>query len=296
MNRYDWGLLQTFFLVAKSGSLSAAARSGRMSQPTISRHIAQLEAQAGLRLLERAKTGITLTQDGIELYEHVVEMAKAVAGFDADASESTAGIAGTVRITASRIVSSLLLPDLLARFHVQNPAIRIELVSSDETENLHYREADIALRMFRPSQPDIITRKVAQLAMGAFAAHSYVERNGAPEQIEDILHHDVIGYDKSNLIIDGFANLGFKVSRDFFAFRSDDQVACWNMVVAGYGIGFNQIAVGNREPKVTRVGPPVTVSTLPLWLTAHPALKTNPAIRAVYDFLGSELKRVYGNA
>ncbi|MEM9332493.1 MAG: LysR family transcriptional regulator [Pseudomonadota bacterium] len=292
MNRCDWSLLQSFTTVAKFGSLSAGAQAQGVSQPTMTRHISQLEEDLGYRLFERGRTGIQLTAAGAELLKHANMMAEAAARFQASSEGRHEAISGTVRITASRIVSTFILPDILTKLRTEEPGIQIELIASDETQNLLYRDADIAVRMFRPEQPDVITRKIADLELGAYATAGYFERKGIPQRLEDILDHDVIGYDRSSLIIDGFKRLGISVDRDFFVFRSDDQVVCWNMVVAGYGIGFNQIVIGTREPKVKRIDLAGKVAMMPVWLTAHSALKTNPRIRRVYDFLAEEIQNL----
>ncbi len=289
MNNYDavpdWSLLQSFASVGKHGSLSAAARATGGSQPTMSRHISQLESDLGVRLFVRDNAGIALTEPGIELMEHVQEMADAASRLALARTADAAQISGTVRITASRIVATYVLPDILTRLHLEQPDIELEVVASDETHNLLRREADIALRMYRPTQSDVIARKVSDLEIGMFAAHSYVERRGLPESLPDILNHDVIGYDRSSLIIDGMKRAGYSVDRDFFAFRSDDQVVCWNMVLAGFGIGFNQVEIGRADPRVVRIETGGSVGTMPIWLAAHKELKTSPRVRGVFDFL-----------
>lgn len=292
MNSIDWALVQTFLAVAKHGSFSQAARRENLAQPTISRHIAQLEDQLGYRILERARSGITLTAEGLTLLEQANRMAEAAASIAPSLSTPAETLKGTVRITASRIVSSYILPQILADLRNEEPEIQIELIASDETENLLLREADIALRMFRPEQPDVITKKIAELEMAAFAAPSYLEANGEPTTPAEIFNHSVIGYDRSRLIIDGFKQFGLTVDRDFFSFRSDDQVVCWNMVCAGFGIGFNQIAIGARDERVVRLQHVEGIGSLPVWLTAHAALKSDLRIRRVYDHLAQRFAKL----
>lgn len=162
-------------------------------------------------------------------------------------------------------------------------------MSSDSTDNLLRREADIALRMYRPTQADVIARHVCDVPLGAYAAHDYVARHGAPQGGEDLRRHQIIGYDRSTLIIDGLRAAGLVVTRDFFGIRCDDQVACWQMVVAGCGVGFFQTSVGDAEPRVQRVARNAPVGQLPMWLTAHPDLRTNPRVRRIYDGLADRL-------
>lgn len=286
---FDWTLLKSFAAVGEHGSLSAAARATGASQPTMSRHISILEQQVGSRLFDRDVGGVALTATGAELMRHVQEMADAASRLSMAVDGRTETLSGSVRITASDIVATYVLPDILTALRITEPEIDLEVVASDQTENLLRREADIAVRMYRPSQPDVIARRVGNLTMGMFASKSYVERHGMLERLEDILDHDVIGYDRSTQIIDGFKQAGVEVDRDFFAFRSDDQVVCWQMVRAGFGIGFNQIQIGEADPSLVRIESAGDVGSLPIWLTAHSELKTSPRVRRVFDFLAERL-------
>lgn len=289
---FNWTHLQSFLAVAEQGSLSGAARVLGGSQPTMGRHVGALEARLGVRLFERAAGGLELTPTGVELLEHARRMAAAANHLSLAAAGRSEAIAGTIRITASEIVATYVLPDILTVLRRDEPDIEIELVASDREENLLQREADIAVRMFRPTQADIFTRKIADLRLGMFAAHSYVERRGAPRTIEDFHVHDVVGYDRSDLMIRGFRAAGLEVDRGFFPFRSDDQVVCWRMVVAGFGIGFNQLQIGEAEPRVARLHLDVDLPTMPIWLTAHSELKTSRRVRRVFDFLADRLQHV----
>ncbi|MGC1494387.1 MAG: LysR family transcriptional regulator [Sulfitobacter sp.] len=290
----DWAHLQSFVAVAEQGSLSAAARVQKSSQPTLTRHIALLERALGTRLFDRTKSGVTLTQAGTDLMLHAADMADAAARVSMAQQGLEAGTApameGTVRLTASRIVATYLLPDILTRLHQKWHLIELELVASDETNNLLRREADIALRMYRPTQNDVITQHVCTLDLAAYATPDYLDRHGAIAEVTDLHDHSVIGFDRSTLIIDGIGERGLNVDRNFFKFRSDDQVVCWQMVRAGFGIGFNQTFIGDEDPKVVRVFETEPIGDIPIWLTAHPELHHSPRIRRVYDFIRDALK------
>lgn len=289
---FDWTHLQSFVAVAQHGSLSGAARALGGSQPTMGRHVSALETELGVRLFERTAGGLELTPTGVELLEYARRMAEAANRLSLVAEGRSEAIAGTIRITASEIVATYILPDILTDLHQAEPEIEIELVASDRAENLLQREADIAVRMYRPTQTDVFTRKVGDLRIGMFAAHSYVERRGVPQSLEDFRSHDVVGYDRSDQTIQGFRAAGLEVDRRFFSFRCDNQVVCWRMVVAGYGIGFNQIQIGEAEPRVTRLHMDAVLPSLPIWLTAHSELKTSLRVRRVFDFLAEHLRRV----
>lgn len=288
----DWTLLKPFAAVGEHGSLSAAARATGTSQPTMSRHISLLEQQVGARLFDRAVGGVALTTIGAQLMRHAQDMCDAAARLSMSIDGNTETLSGSVRLTASKIVATYVLPDILAELRKAEPHIGLEVVASDETENLLRREADIALRMYRPTQPDTIARKVGDLRMGVFASKAYIARRGMPRSLMDILDHDVIGYDRGTQIIEGFKQAGLVVDRDFFAFKSDDQVVCWQMVLAGLGIGFNQLQIGEAHPQLVRIEIAGEVGRLPIWLSAHSELKSSPRVRRVFDFLADRLADV----
>ena len=286
---FDWNHLQTLVAVAEHGSLSGAARALNGSQPTMGRHIGALEADLGVRLFERTAGGLELTPTGIELVEHARHMAVAADKLALTATGRSEAIAGTVRITASDIVATYILPEILTALHQAEPEIVIELVASDRTENLLQREADIAIRMYRPTQTDVFTKKVGDMRLGLFAAPSYIERRGAPRSYIGILDHDFVGYDRNDVMIRGFRAAGVDVDRDFFTFRCDNQVVVWQMVIAGYGLGFNQLKIGHAEPRVVQVELDGVLPELPVWLTSHSELKTSHRVRRVFDFLADQL-------
>ncbi|WP_299623881.1 LysR family transcriptional regulator [uncultured Tateyamaria sp.] len=289
MPSLDWSFVQSFAAVAEHGSLSAAARALGSSQPTLSRHIANLEEVIGTRLFDRGRGGMALTQAGHDLVAHATQMADAAARFELSRDGHDVDVHGTVRITASQIVACYLLPQVLPALRQAHPGIAIEVVASDLSENLLRREADIALRMYRPTQLDVISKHIGDTAIGAYAAHDYIARRGMPETVQDFAGHDLIGYDRSTLIIDGMRAAGLDVTRDSFAFRCDDQVVCWNMTLAGCGIGFGQFLMGDPDPRVKRVSGNAPVASLPIWLTAHAELRSSARVRRVYDWLAENL-------
>jgi DNA-binding transcriptional LysR family regulator len=285
----EWDQLRAFIGAAEHGSFSAAGRALGISQPTVSRHMQTLEAGLGVRLFQRTARGLDLTETGLDLLEHGRVMAAAADRLALAAAGRADAVGGTVRVTASALVATLTLPDIIADLRTTYPEIEIELVASDATENLLRREADIAVRMYRPEQVDVITRRVAELKLGVYAANTYLSRRGIPRIADDLLKHDVVGYDRAEEIIKGFAALGVSVDRHFFAVRCDDQVAYWRLVVAGAGIGFSQVRLGDAEPLVARVLPDFEIPPLPVWLTAHAGLRTNLRVRRVFDFLADRL-------
>jgi len=285
----DWSLVQAFLAVAETGSLSAAARDLKASQPTLGRQIKQIETQLGADLFHRQPRGLSLTETGAALVEPARVMRQAMQQITLTAAGQQETLKGTVRITASTATSCYHMPAIIADIRVQEPEIEIELVPSDDTRNLLFREADIAVRMYRPTQLDLITQHIGDIELGMFAAHSYLKRRGVPTA-DTIMHHDVVGYDTNPAILDGLKAAGFPIDRDFFGVRCDDFIAYWELVRAGCGIGFSQANVGRGDAAVQELHLGYDLPSLPVWLTAHEAMRQTPRIRRVWELLAERLK------
>lgn len=289
MQTFDWTLLQSFLAVAEHGSYSGAARVMRHSQPTIGRHVQQLQDQLGTVLFQRAASGYVLTETGTALMAHAKAMRAAAAKISMVAEGRGEEIAGTVRITASEIVATYMLPEILAELLRAEPGLQIELVATNSTENLLLREADIAVRMVRPEQPELISRKLGEIPVGLFAAQSYLDRAGVPMQINAFKDHILIGFDQSTLMLEAMKMLGILFKREDFAFRVDNQIAYFEAMVAGIGIGAMQVFMAEQR-NLVQVLPEIPIPPLPMWLTAHQELRTSARVRRVFDYLAINLK------
>lgn len=290
----DWNLIRTFVAVGESGSLSAAARTLGSSQPTVGRHVDELEQALGQTLFLRGKRGYDLTEAGAALMARGQAAVDAFAAVQRAAAGQEARVAGTVRIAASEVVAAFVLPEIMARLAVEEPGIEVEVVASDRVENLLRRDADIAVRMVRPAQQDLAARKIADIRMTLCAATSYLDRRGRPATAEGLLTHDMVGFDRNDLVIRGFAEAGVTITRHAFRFRTDNQIVYWNAVRAGNGIGFSMVPLIARAPELETLMPEVRPQDLPMWLAMHRDLRSSPRIRRVADFLGEELKAFAG--
>lgn len=288
----DWTLLQSFSAVVETGSLSGAARKLGQSQPTIGRHVKQLELALGVDLFTRAPRGLVPTVAGLEIADMTRDMQSAATRLRLIADGKAGNLSGTVRITASVVTSHFILPRIVADMRQAMPEIQIDLVPSDTTENLIFREADIAVRMYRPTQLDVITKHICDQPMAVYAAKSYLDRIGRPETLEDAARLDFVGFDKSDLIIRVMTDLGLEATRDFFAVRCDQQAVHWELVRAGCGLGGAQTNIGDADPTMERIlEGQMQLQALPIWLTAPQALHSNPRIRAVWDYLSEALAK-----
>jgi DNA-binding transcriptional LysR family regulator len=290
MNREpDWALWRSFSAVVANGSLSAAARELGISQPTVGRHIETLEHNLGLALFERTLTGLKPNSAALRIFEPVAQAQAALAEATMMAEGAQAEYGGTVRITASIMISHYVLPRLLLPIRDRYPGIALEIVPADSTENLLLREADIAIRMFRPTQLELVTRHLGDIPIVPAAHQSYLDRRGTPKTALDLASHDLIGLDRSDLIIAHSQKLGLPLRRDQFVLRTDDQASQWELMRAGLGIGFAQANLLRLTPSMVELMVDLSIPPLEVWLTTHRELFTSHRIRAIYDALAEGL-------
>lgn len=292
----DWSLVQAFLAVAETGSLSAAARKLGRTQPTLGRQVKAMEEQLGASLFLRQARGLDLTETGRAILPAAQSIQAEMQKIKITAAGREVRLEGAVRITASVSTSLYHLPTVVRDIREALPGVSLDLVPSDATSNLLFREADIAVRMYRPTQLDLITQHIGDIPLGIFAARDYIERVGMPETLEDLMQMDWIGQDKATMMLDGMRQVGIQLERSFFPVRTDDFALQWELLRAGCGIAITQRPKGVDMPELVEIPSPLPLPTLPIWLTAHEAIRQTPRIRAVWDLLVAGLRReVFGD-
>lgn len=285
----DWFLWRSFLAVMEEGSLSAAARKLGASQPTIGRHIEELENSLSAVLFDRTGRGLNPTPLAHQMLNSVRGAKSALAEAQLMASGSTQMLDGTVRITASQVLSHHILPSILKKARQTYPTIQLEIVPSDSAENLLLREADIAIRMFRPSQLDVVAKKIGLVPLCACAHQSYLDRHGTPETIDDLFGHELLGLDRQEDIIKVARMIGFELKREDFAVRTDSQTAIWQMAAQGLGVSFAQKSLIDSTPGMVRLVPELRIPPMEMWVAAHKEVHRAKRIRVIYDLLAKEL-------
>tara|TARA_R110002124_G_scaffold53247_2_gene152704 strand:- start:48 stop:929 length:882 start_codon:yes stop_codon:yes gene_type:complete len=289
MDSLDWALLRSFLAVVEGGSLSAAAKSMGATQPTLSRHIRELERALGVILFTRSAQGLDPTKAALGLVDDARAMGAAAEALNLKAQGRSQHLHGTVRITASVIVANLILPPILAALRQAEPSIQIEIVASDTNQNLLRRDADIAIRMADPTQNALIAHKLGDTPMGLFATRGYFDRRGRVTSKEDLKNHDLIGLDRNDFLLRGLASYGINLTREEFALRTDDGLLTWNLLLAGGGIGVAQVILAQRHPDLEQVSAGIDLGALPVWLVMSEEVRSNARIRRVADFLSEAI-------
>jgi DNA-binding transcriptional LysR family regulator len=290
--KFDWNRARAFLVTAEEGSLSAAARALGMAQPTLGRQVDALEDELGVVLFERVGRGLTLTPNGLELLDHVRAMGDAAGRVSLAASGQAESIEGSICITASEIYSAYLLPPIIEKLRRAEPGIEVEIVASNATIDLRRREADIAIRNFRPTQPELIARKVRDDSARLYAAPGYLVRIGNPASPGELSRADFIGFDTTGVMLNGLNALGLSLTPRNFPVLTANHLVHWELAKHGVGIGVVPENIGDPEPMVCRVLPELAPMVFPIWLTAHRELNTSRRVRMVFDMLAEELSAV----
>ncbi|MFY9624437.1 MAG: LysR family transcriptional regulator [Rhodoplanes sp.] len=283
-----WELYRSFLATLQAGSLSGAARTLKLTQPTIGRHIAALETALGAALFTRSQHGLQPTEAALELKPHAEAMAASAAALIRTASGASHEVRGTVRLSASEVISVEVLPPMLARLRARHPLLAVELVVSNQVRDLLRRDVDLAVRNVRPTQTALVARKVGEVTLGMHAHRRYLETHGTPRTLNDLRRHALIGYDQETPVVRSLLVKGMPAWRDLFALRTDSDLAHLAAIRAGYGIGVCQVPIGRRD-ELIRVVPKHFAFDLEVWLVMHGNLRTSMRMRAAFDHLGAEL-------
>ncbi|MFD1577172.1 LysR family transcriptional regulator [Ramlibacter ginsenosidimutans] len=287
--RFDWNLVRSFLAALDHGSLLAAARALGAAQPTIGRHISELERQWGTVLFERTGRGLVPTEAALRVAQAARAMEGGAEAVSRQLAARDATEAGSVRISASQPIACFVMPPLLARMRLALPQVQVELVVSNAVSNLLRREADIALRMVQPQQQSLVARRIGRVALSACAHRDYLARRGTPSQPAELVQHALVAGDRDETVQEGFRAAGLPVAQEQLVLRTDDLIAQWQAVRAGIGIGFVADYLSRADPQVTRLLPGLKIPSLPLWLVVHREIRSNRRIRSVYEFLVREL-------
>ena len=295
MNSMDWSILRDFIAVAETGGLSQAARRLRVSQPTLSRRIAALEAQLKVPLFQRTPRGLLLTDAGENVLAGARRVEEEALAIERRADAAQEGLSGTVRLSVTESIGALWLPKRLAAFHAKYPGVCVEVLVDNRAANLVRREADIAIRLFRPDQPDLIARHVGEMVMGLYGAKDYLAKHGTPTTVMQLKSHFLVGFDENM----GTRNKAVQrlercFSPEKIVHRSSSFIGQLTATQAGIGLGVHDCVLADADATLTRVLPEDFDHRMEVWLVTHADMRRSGRIRAVYDFLADAIGADHG--
>ncbi len=284
-----WDLCRSVRAVLREGSLSGAARALGLTQPTVGRHVEQAEAALGQPLFTRSPQGLAPTDLARRLEPALEAMAQASEALVREASGEADQVAGVIRITAAEVVGAEVLPPILADFHAAWPQTVVELSLSNRAEDLLRRDADIAVRMLRPSQGALIARRVGVTRLGFYARADYLARRGMPADLAEFLGHSLIGFDRVRPALGDLKLDGREITRELFALRTDSDLAALAALRAGFGVGGCHHALARRDPQLRPVLPQALSFGYETWVVMHEDLKASRRMRLMFDHLTQAL-------
>ena len=292
---FDWNQVRAFLATADEGSLSAAARALRLTQPTLSRQVSALEQELGVTLFERGHRSMELTSAGVELLEHVRAMGEAALRISLTASGQAQAIEGQVTITSTSMFAAYHLPPILASVREHAPGLEIEVIASNEVRDLMRREADISIRHARPQHGDLVARLVGGTTASLYATKSYLDRTGRPKQPCDLANLDFIGFEHPELLLPRFNEMGALLTRKHFKIFTASGAAILAFVEQGLGASIITKDVADRRPDLELVLPSLPPIDVPVWLVTHREIHTSRKIRLVFDLIADYMTEYSSN-
>jgi len=287
---FNWDDLKYFLAMSEEGSLSAAARKLTVSQPTLSRRLTSLEEDVGAELFSRTRTGLEMTALGERLVQYARHMQDDVHSVERLITGHDSSLKGSVVISCTETLGAEWLVKHTRPFHDQYPGITVEIKVANATSDLLRREADIALRMFRPEQNDLVAKKVATMNYGYYGSREYLERRGTPQSFSELREHDfILPHDEILVHTSKKGNRPFRPPLTEAVFRSNSLLALESAVREGFGIGAYSCLQAEGDENLVRLFRDYSVFSTDLWLVSHAELRRSARIRAMYDFLSDLL-------
>ncbi|MFO6463792.1 LysR family transcriptional regulator [Jannaschia sp. KMU-145] len=294
---FDWNHVRAFLATVERGSLSAAARALRQTQPTIGRQVSALEAELGVRLFDRVGKRLILTPSGVALAEQVRAMGEAAARVSLTASGQSQTIEGSIRITVSELYAALVMPRVIGLLRTRHPELRVDVVVTNDLADLRRREADIAIRNAEPSDPDLIARRLCTDTATLWATPAYLATLGPVKGPADFGAAQFLGLSENGPLLGALESTGFTVGdRNFMLSTGSSHLVHWHFVCAGLGIGFGPITAGAADPRLVPILPDPPLFPFPIWLCAARELRTSARIRAVFDLLAEAIPPLVKNS
>ncbi len=287
----DWDALRIFLAVAESGSLSAASRRLRVSQPTVSRRIAALEEEMATRLFDRAGRMLRPTEAAAALLEPARRMAVEADAAVRRLSGQDRELTGLVRLSTTEGLGVRWLPSRLRTLRDELPGIDVELVIDNAAVNLSRGEADLALRLPKrgvaAGQQALVGRKLGLLEFGLYAAPDYLARRGVPRDAAELAAHDIVSPPDSLRVAPHYDWLVALAPGARRAFRSNSLVAQIEAARAGLGVAMIARIHAEGDAALARVLPDLAPPGPEVWILYHADMRRNARVRAVADWLAA---------
>jgi len=286
----EWADIRLFLAILDRGSLVAAAESLDITQPTVGRRLAAMEGRFGTPLFVRSGRRMQLTDAGAGILESARRMEREMLAIERTLEIQSTSLCGEVTVSAAEGTGTDWLTPVLFDFHQLYPEIVLKVQIENRAVDLVRREADIALRMGRPTQGDLIARRLGTIGFGLYASRHYLDKAGTPTTIEDLADHKIVALDPAGTQIN--VERAFPTANKIpgnYTYLTNSPTAQMAAVRAGFGIGPLSHRWVAMNGDLVRVIPDYTATTLELWLVSHEELRHSARIRTVSDFIAERI-------
>ena len=287
----DWADIRLFLAVLDHGSLVGASEALELTQPTVGRRLSAMEERFGTPLLVRAGRRMQLTDAGAGILDSARRMEREMLAIELSLEAHSSALVGEVCISATEGTGTEWLTPVLHDFHQLYPQIIIKVQIESRAVDLLHREADLALRLGRPTQPSLIARHLVDIGFGLYASPEYLAKRGTPTTIEELSDHDMVGLDvmHSRITVEKAFPTDERLPGNY-VYLTNSPTAQLAAVEAGFGIGVMSRRWVSMRGGLTSLLPDYTAAKVELWLVSHEELRYSARIRAVSDFIAERLE------
>ncbi|HTO83635.1 MAG TPA: LysR family transcriptional regulator [Methylomirabilota bacterium] len=286
----DWDKLRVFHAVAEAGSFTRAGEALNLSQSAVSRQVSSLEESLTVTLFHRHARGLILTEQGELLFRTVREVFAKLAMAEAQLSESKDRPKGTLKVTATVGLGSTWLAPRIGEFIEIYPDVSVDLLLEDRELDLSMREADVAIRLLPPRQPELIQRHMMTVHSYIYAAPAYLKKYGMPRSVDDLDRHKVIIYGDEVRppvpTINWLLTVGGRDDRPRSPVLTvNNAYAIVRAVQSGLGLGGLAEFMATETPGLVRVLPEVQGPRIDAYFVYPEELRNSKRIQVFRDFL-----------
>ncbi len=281
----DWNDLRYFLALYRARTLSGAGRALNVDATTAGRRLVALEERLGARLFDRTPDGLKPTPEAARVLDAAERVEEQLLRFEREAAGADERAEGTVRLTTGENLAQHFLIPRLPELHERYPDLEIDLRPDHRTLDLVRREADVAIRLYRPDGDSLVTRRLGTLDHGLYASERYLARRGAPATVEELAAHEFVGFPEPLASTPEQEWLRKLRGSERFVFRTPSSRAAAAACEAGLGVALLACLVTHAYPGLRRVLPRAFPPAREVWVAAHRDVHPSRRVRVVLDFL-----------
>lgn len=286
----DWDKLRIFHMVAKAGSFTHAGETLNLSQSAVSRHISSFEEDLGIPLFHRHARGLILTEQGELLFQTSTDIFTKMMAIEGQLSDARDTTEGELSVTMPEFIGTSWLGSHIGKFHTQHPEIELSLLLDDRIFNLGLREADVAVRLYKPEQSELVQSHLASISFVPCASKDYLSKNDTPKKLDDLKKHSLIGYPDQALVPyknpnSLFEQAGISVTKNRNMILMNSISTIRQAIRAGAGIGVLPRFMADSLPDIVTILPSTKISPVDMYFVYPEDRRHSKRIAIFRDFL-----------